>query len=307
MCREMPPKEVVLHRPITRSKVSNNETSSIFQESASMPPTSTIVLTDFPPPSPSPPPPHSSLSRSPHLVEDAQGIGSQSHPPSSENATCSIKKRGHGASTRKSIEKAIADNVWFDIKGWWSDQLITTYMEEMFQRAHTHWRGRLSESYKKRVLAGDDSRASSPFDWIPLQKWRVLCDHFEIEKFKKRSKINAENRSHLPYSHTSGSKSFQTRLLKMEKQSDVDNFANTHMKNGVFINETAAGLHTEMVNIRNQAKESNGSEVSEREIVKQKLGKRTGCEKSWDMELYLLNVPRNLHVSLQSLRYSRKS
>ncbi|KAG8386212.1 hypothetical protein BUALT_Bualt03G0125500 [Buddleja alternifolia] len=63
-----------------------------------------------------------------------------------------------------------------------------------------------------------------------------------------------------------------------EKQSDVDSFADTYMKIGVFINETTAGVHAKMVNIRNQAKE-NGSEVSEREIVKQTLGKRIGYEK----------------------------
>ncbi|KAG8371786.1 hypothetical protein BUALT_Bualt13G0124400 [Buddleja alternifolia] len=48
------------------------------------------------------------------------------------------------------------------------------------------------------------------------------------------------------------------------------------MEIGVFINETEVG---KMVNIRNQAKELDGSEVSEREIVKQTLGKRIGYEK----------------------------
>ncbi|KAG8386979.1 hypothetical protein BUALT_Bualt03G0204900 [Buddleja alternifolia] len=88
----------------------------------------------------------------------------------------------------------------------------------------------------------------SSFDWIPLQKWQVLCDHYETEKFK-------------------------------EKQSDVDNFANTHMKNGIFINEKAAKVHAGMENKRNQVKDSGGSPVLEREIVRQSLGKRPGYEK----------------------------
>ncbi|KAK8957137.1 hypothetical protein KSP39_PZI001339 [Platanthera zijinensis] len=104
---------------------------------------------------------------------------------------------------------------WFEIKIWETDKSVQEFMEEMFQRRYTHWRGRLSATYKGYIMAGKNPRASSPFEWISIENWCQLCDLFESENFKKRSKTNAINRSHLPFTHTSGSKSYHSRLLEM--------------------------------------------------------------------------------------------
>lgn len=57
-------------------------------------------------------------------------------------------------------------------------------MDEMFQRSYTHWRGRLSATYKEYVALGKNPRVCSPFDWISLEKWCALCDYFDSESFK---------------------------------------------------------------------------------------------------------------------------
>ncbi|KAK8965820.1 hypothetical protein KSP40_PGU013394 [Platanthera guangdongensis] len=112
---------------------------------------------------------------------------------------------------------------------------VQEFMEEMFQRSYTHWRGRLSATYKGYIVAGKNPRASSPFEWISIENLCQLCDLFENENFKKRSKTNAVNRSHMSFTHTSGSKSYHSRLPEMVNQSPVENFVNTHRKNGVFV------------------------------------------------------------------------
>ncbi|KAG8365834.1 hypothetical protein BUALT_Bualt17G0013100 [Buddleja alternifolia] len=260
----MPPKEALLHRPITRSRVSSNEASSIVPEMVSIAPTSSNFLTHSPSSSSSPPLRRSSLSRSSDFVDDAQGSGNENPLPTSENGTCSIEKRGRGASTGKTIEKTIADN---------DGKLLEIEFPKGFKKP-LRFANHLANGI------GIVVRHSSELDCI--KNWNEVLEYQKLPVYAgldKRSKTNADNRSHLPYSHTSGSKSFHTRLLQMGKQSDVDNFANTHMKNGIFINEKAAKVHAEMENKRNQVKDSGGSPVPEREIVRQSLGKRPGYEK----------------------------
>ncbi|KAK8945194.1 hypothetical protein KSP39_PZI007968 [Platanthera zijinensis] len=132
---------------------------------------------------------------------------------------------------------------WFKIKNWETNKSVREFMEEMFQCSYTHWRGRLSAMYKGYIVEGKNPRASSPFEWISIENWCQLCDLFESETFKKRSKTNAVNRSHMPFTYTLGSKSYHSRLLEMVNQSPVENFANTHNKNGVFVSETAEAVY----------------------------------------------------------------
>ncbi|KAG8374517.1 hypothetical protein BUALT_Bualt10G0003200 [Buddleja alternifolia] len=229
----MPPKEALLHRPITRSRVSSNEASSIVTEMGSIALTSSNFLTHSPSSLSSPPLRRSSLSRSPDFVDDAQGSGNESPLPTSENGTCFIEKRGRGASTGKSIEKAIADN---------NGKLLEIEFPKGFKKP-LQFANHLANGI------GIVVRHSSELDCI--RNWNEVPEYQKLPVYAGLDK----------------------------KQSDVDNFANTHMKNGIFINEKAAKVNAEMENKRNQVKDSGGSPVSEREIVRQSLGKRPGYEK----------------------------
>ncbi|KAG8391551.1 hypothetical protein BUALT_Bualt01G0199400 [Buddleja alternifolia] len=165
------------------------------------------------------------------------------------------KKRALGASIGKSIEKAIADNdgklleIEFP-QGFKKPRRFAKHLANGIGIVVRHspkldfvsqWGAipELSACYKGMVATSAIPRASSPFDWIPLEKWHALCDHFE------------------------------------KNESYVDKFAITHKKNGVFVNEKAEAAHR----LRNQAKESGASSISERKIVKQTLGKRSGYER----------------------------
>ncbi|KAK8930499.1 hypothetical protein KSP39_PZI016200 [Platanthera zijinensis] len=190
-------------------------------------------------------------------------------------------RRGRGVTTGKSIEKAILENDKKPLEiEFPEDKSVQEFMEEIFQRSYTHWRGRLSATHKDYIMAGKNPRASSPFEWISIENWCQLCDLFESETFKKRSKTNASNRSHMPFTHTSGSKSYHSRLLEMVNQSPVENFANTHRKNGVFVSEKAEAAYREMERLRTISTDSDSDLVSsEREIIKIALGNKSGYDK----------------------------
>ncbi|XP_012833153.1 PREDICTED: uncharacterized protein LOC105954026 [Erythranthe guttata] len=99
----MPPNNIIPRRILTRrSKDANVEASSVAQE---LPFVSANSRSEIP----SSRVPTSSTS--PHLHEDTQGYESESSLSIPENSTVSTKKRGRGATTGKSIEKAITENV----------------------------------------------------------------------------------------------------------------------------------------------------------------------------------------------------
>ncbi|KAG8382776.1 hypothetical protein BUALT_Bualt05G0112500 [Buddleja alternifolia] len=296
----MPPKEAILHRPITRKSKSTNQEASHADLFSSL----VDIRSNIPSLPVSPPSPRPSSSESSDLGDDYIGTGNESsHMLPSDNSTGNIsfkKKNGRGASTEKSIEKAIADNdgklveiefpqgfkkprrfakdlangigigigivvrhspeldfvsqwgaipeyqklpVYARLDGWTSDRLVQAYIEEMFQSSYTQWKGRLSTCYKEVVAVGANPWASSPFDWIPLEKWHALCDHFESEKFK-----------------------------------------------------------AEMQRLRNQAKESGASSISEREIVKQTLGKRSGYESGLGYDVVVENSSKRSAYETSQLK-----
>ncbi|KAG8365793.1 hypothetical protein BUALT_Bualt17G0008800 [Buddleja alternifolia] len=233
--RKMPPKEAILHRPITRKSKSTNQEASHDDFFSSLVDIRSNIPS-LPVSSPSPRP----SSESSDLGDDSIGTGNESShmlPSDNSTASASTKKRGRGASNGKSIEKAIADNVDYQhvIKEWL--QLVR------IQGPVAHLIG-----YR---LRND-----------------MLCVITLKVKSSRKSRKLMLRTGHV----------YRTIILQ-ENESYVDNFAVTHKKNGVFVNEKAEASHVEMQRLRNQAKESGVSSISEREIVKQTLGKRSGYER----------------------------
>ncbi|CAL1393795.1 unnamed protein product [Linum trigynum] len=63
----------------------------------------------------------------------------------------------------------------------------------------------------------EKARTDPPVD-RNIEDWNLLCDHFESEKFRKRSEINKVNKSKQVYAHTSGAKSLDQRIYELEKK-----------------------------------------------------------------------------------------
>ncbi|KAG8364770.1 hypothetical protein BUALT_Bualt18G0033300 [Buddleja alternifolia] len=135
--------------------------------------------------------------------------------------------------------------------------------------------GAIPEYQKLPVYAGLDL-------WFIIKGWTSdLLVKAYMEEMLQSSYTHWKGRLSACYTGmvAAGSKSYHTRVLEMENESYVDNFAVTQKKNGVFVNEKAESAHAEMQRLRNQAKESGASSISERKIVKQTLGKRSGYER----------------------------
>ncbi|KAK8944948.1 hypothetical protein KSP39_PZI007867 [Platanthera zijinensis] len=237
----MPPKNVILRRPATRS------TKQLFVAEK---PTNTEVV-ELPPTQINLQQPQSGSVATINDDTTVNEGNNESPIQGSDNTMGSSSiRRGRGVTTGKSIDKAILENDKKPLEiEFPEDKSVQEFMEEIFQRSYTHWRGRLSATHKDYIMAGKNPRASSTFEWISIENWCQLCDLFESETFK----VN---------------------------QSPVENFANTHRKNGVFVSEKAEAAYREMERLGTISTDSDSDLISsEREIIKIALGNKSGYDK----------------------------
>ncbi|KAI5671392.1 hypothetical protein M9H77_11756 [Catharanthus roseus] len=113
---------------------------------------------------------------------------------------------------------------WKTINTWWNvkwtlqynfDENIECKFRDIITFTITLEKQIAFKVYKELVDAEKNPRTNYPYDFIWQHAWGSVCDRIESLEFKKRSLVNIENLKKLPYSHTSGSKSFHSHFAEM--------------------------------------------------------------------------------------------
>ncbi|KAG8363809.1 hypothetical protein BUALT_Bualt19G0060900 [Buddleja alternifolia] len=229
MCRKMPPKEAILHRPITRKSKSTNQEASRVDFFSSL----VDIRSNFPSLPVSPPSARPSSSESSDLGDDSIGTGNKSsHLLPSDNSTASVSKKKGREQDGKLLEIEFS-------QGFKKPRRFAKHFANGIGIVFRHspeldfvsqW-GAIQGYQKLPVYAGLDS-------WSIIKGWTSdrLVQAYMEEIFQSS------------YMHWKG------RLSACYKE-------------------------WLQLRLRNQAKESGASSISEREIVKQTLGKRSGYER----------------------------
>ncbi|KAH6762986.1 hypothetical protein C2S52_020419 [Perilla frutescens var. hirtella] len=131
-----------------------------------------------------------------------------------------------------------------------TDKLMNARYRDNRCKMHDHYLSLVHIPWERRLM-------DVPFDYCDTVKdWEFMCTLFESEAFKRRLKVNKENRSKLLNNHRGGSKSFIRHSYDGTKRKDrITVYGDTHfsLKNG-WIGSTKA-IYEHMVQLRDNYKD----------------------------------------------------
>ncbi|KAL2483376.1 uncharacterized protein Fot_44820 [Forsythia ovata] len=105
----------------------------------------------------------------------------------------------------KDVTDAEKSPMYYRLERPWIKEVIENDMPIRFKE----FRYELHEYYETLIDLPMAERKAKKYDQVLNQDyWDFLCDYWESEAFKKKSKRNATNRSKLTHGHCSGSRSF---------------------------------------------------------------------------------------------------
>ncbi|KAL7191590.1 hypothetical protein ACSBR2_023628 [Camellia fascicularis] len=141
----------------------------------------------------------------------------------------------------------------------------------------------MKKKWEKLVDAGTNPYAH-PYKGIKIDDWKYLIDEVWLDPAnKRRYDAGKNNRSKLPYNHTSGSRSFSTAMSIAVKENggllpDLCNFyKDTHQNKRTkqWIDPICGDLHEQMTRVRDESIEA-GTLIRQEDISRVVLGKKKG-------------------------------
>ncbi|KAL7233054.1 hypothetical protein ACSBR1_016821 [Camellia fascicularis] len=148
---------------------------------------------------------------------------------------------------------------------------------------HKDWKCRMKKKWEKLVDTGTNPYAH-PYKGIKIDDWKYLIDEVWLDPAnKRRYDAGKNNRSKLPYNHTSGSRSFPAAMSIAVKKNggllpDLCNFyKDTHQNKRTkqWIDPICGDLHEQMTRVRDESIEA-GTPMRQEDISRVVLGKKKG-------------------------------
>ncbi|CAL5373103.1 unnamed protein product [Camellia sinensis] len=152
-------------------------------------------------------------------------------------------------------------------------------VEKKCRVLHKDWKCRMKKKWEKLVDAGTNPYAH-PYKGIKLDDWKYLIDEVWLDPAnKRRYDAGKNNRSKLPYNHTSGSRSFPAAMSIAVKENggllpDLCNFykdTHQHKKTKQWIDP----ICEQMTRVRDESIEA-GTPMRQEDISIMVLGKKKG-------------------------------
>ncbi|XXG86002.1 hypothetical protein AAC387_Pa11g0996 [Persea americana] len=180
---------------------------------------------------------------------------------------------------------------FFDIGDYEGDMQLRTDIDRQCGVLYRSWKYELHTHYLELLEQGVPRPQDHPAEGCGLADWQLMVSQcWESPTWKAKSKKAQESRAKLPYNHTSGSRSFASRMSLMRAQNAgqappiTQFFHDTHYRqtSNEWVNEVARQRHEALVQrTEEQSQPSVTTPMTEEQIAADVLGKRSGYVKGY--------------------------
>ncbi|KAL2453611.1 Uncharacterized protein Adt_48889 [Abeliophyllum distichum] len=169
--------------------------------------------------------------------------------PKTPSRTLANPSAQYGSSS-DNLDRPPARPTNFEISS--KDSRLANYFNRLYNGRYREFKAGLSAYYKLRK-SHEDALANPPLEMLDrgIDQWVELCSHFNLDKFKKASSANIENRSKKKYNQCTGSRPLSYIVEEMAvdgKFHEVDTFEFAYAgKNKCWTDNAATAQHDEML------------------------------------------------------------